>query len=257
MADLVISLVRASKLTFIVLGLFVSSSLQAIETDELLRHIDELWRGESSSATMKMTINTSRYSRSMTMKSWSKGDEYSLVSISEPVKDKGVATLKVESNIWNYLPKINRVTKVPSSMMSGSWMGSHFTNDDLVRESSFEDDYDSSISFSGERNGKEIYELSSIPKESAAVVWGKVIMEIDQGTLAPVSALYYDESGTLIRTIRFDQVEKVGERHIPMKMTLLPEDKPDEKTEVVYSDFKFDIDVKEDFFSLQNLRKRR
>lgn len=102
---------------------------------------------------MSMAVKTSRYERTMTMEAWSRGKDYSLVVIRNPVKERGISTLKVEENIWNYLPKINRLTKAPSSMMSGSWMGSHFTNDDLVKENTFEDDYDASISFEGERIG--------------------------------------------------------------------------------------------------------
>ncbi len=236
---------------------FLSQSLSAMEVEELIQHVDELWRGKSSSANMTMTVKTARYSRTMTMDSWSKGKDFSLVVITAPVKDKGVATLKVKNNIWNYLPKINRVTKVPSSMMSGSWMGSHFTNDDLVKESSFSDDYDSQITFTGSREGIEIYELSSIPKPAAAVVWGKVVMEIEQDKLVPLVARYYDEEGGLIRTMSFEQVEKIDDRYIPMKMTLFPEDKPKELTEIIYKDFKFNINVDDNFFSLQNLQTRR
>ena len=115
----------------------LSFGAHAMKVDELIHHIDDLWRGETSQATMSMAVKTQRYERSMTLESWSSGKKASLVVIREPVKDRGVATLKVDDNIWNYLPKINRVTKVPSSMMSGSWMGSHFTNDDLVKDSTF------------------------------------------------------------------------------------------------------------------------
>jgi len=174
--------------------------------------------------------------------------------IREPVKDRGIATLKVKENIWNYLPKINRVTKVPSSMMSGSWMGSHFTNDDLVKESSFEDDYDSHISFEGERDGRNIYELTSLPKPDAAVVWGKVVMLIDQRTLAPLKALYYDEEGVLIRTMSFDQLQEIDGRPIPMRLSLQPEDKPNESTVIVYHSIEFGVPLEPSFFSLQSLK---
>ena len=176
--------------------------------------------------------------------------------IRKPIKDKGIATLKVKENIWNYLPKINRVTKVPSSMMSGSWMGSHFSNDDLVKESTFEDDYSSSISFEGQRDGVSIYEITSIPKLNAAVVWGKVVMQIDQKTLSPRIAYYYDEEGTLIRTMTFDQPQKMGKLTIPMRLTLQPEDKPEESTVITYQSIKLDIPLSASFFSLQNLQKR-
>ena len=235
--------------------LFSSFSVSALEVKELIHHIDQLWRGETSRATMSMTVKTQRYQRSMTMEAWSKGKEYSLVVIRQPIKDKGIATLKVKENIWNYLPKIDRVTKVPSSMMSGSWMGSHFTNDDLVKESTFEDDFNSSISFEGKRDGINIYEMTSIPKEDAAVVWGKVVMQIEQKTLAPRRALYYDEEGVLIRTMTFDQPQQINKLTVPMRLTLQPEDKPDESTVIVYKEIVLDIPIEENFFSLQNLQR--
>jgi len=241
----------------LLVALLTSLPAPAIEVDELIRHIDRLWRGETSHAQMTMTVKTRRYERSMTMEAWSRGKDYSLVVIREPVKDRGIATLKVKENIWNYLPKINRVTKVPSSMMSGSWMGSHFTNDDLVKESTFEDDYDSRITFEGEREGRSIYELTSLPKPDAAVVWGKVVMEIDQSTLAPCRAFYYDEDGTLIRTLIFDQDRTIDGRVVPMRLLLQPEDKPDESTAIVYQEIRFGVPLESSFFSLQSLQQRR
>ena len=257
--SLQLNTVRKIYLSFssLFLLLIVSLPASAIELDELIRHIDELWRGDTSQATMTMTVKTRRYERSMTMEAWSRGKDYSLVVLKKPIKDKGIATLKVKENIWNYLPKINRVTKVPSSMMSGSWMGSHFTNDDLVKESTIEDDYISSISFEGKREGVAIYELTSIPKPDAAVVWGKVVMEIKQKSLSPYRALYYVEEGLLVRTMSFDQGRKIGKRMVPMRMTLQPEDKPKESTVIVYKDIAFDIPLKDSFFSLQNLQRRR
>ncbi|WP_245621691.1 outer membrane lipoprotein-sorting protein [Sedimenticola selenatireducens] len=244
--------------TFILLlFIFTATPATAIEVDELIRHIDRLWRGETSQATMSMAVRTERYERTMTMEAWSRGKDYSLVIIREPVKDRGIATLKVEDNIWNYLPKINRVTKVPSSMMSGSWMGSHFTNDDLVKESTFEDDYDASISFEGERDGQQIYELTFIPKPDAAVVWGKVMMMIEQTSLAPYKALYYDEEGLLIRTMSMDQTQLIDGRTIPMRMRLQPEDKPEESTVIVYQEITFGVPLETSFFSLQTLKRRR
>lgn len=242
---------------FIVCLSLLSFTAKAIEIDELIRHIDELWRGNTSHATMSMSVQTQRYQRSMTMEAWSRGNDYSLVLIRQPVKDRGIATLKVKENIWNYLPKINRVTKVPSSMMSGSWMGSHFTNDDLIKESSFQDDYDSSITFQGERDGRLIYEITSLPKMDAAVVWGKVVMLIEQDTLAPYKAIYYDEDAQLMRTMIFDQFKKIDGRTIPMRMSLQPEDKPEESTVIVYQNIIFEIALEDNFFSLQSLRQRR
>jgi outer membrane lipoprotein-sorting protein len=241
----------------VLIGIMLSLPAQAIEVEELIQHVDRLWRGATSQATMTMTVKTSRYQRSMTMEAWSRGQDYSLILIRKPVKDRGIATLKVKDNIWNYLPKINRVTKVPSSMMSGSWMGSHFTNDDLVKDSTFEDDYDSSISYEGERDGKLIYELTSLPKPDAAVVWGRVVLEVEQKSLAPFRGFYYDEEGVLVRTLIFDQNKKIGERVVPMRMSLQPEDKPNESTVILYNSIEFGVPLEESFFSLQNLQQRR
>lgn len=245
-----------SKMSFALLLISIALPVAAIEVDELIRHIDRLWRGETSRASMTMAVKTQRYQRTMSMEAWSRGNDYSLVVIQNPIKDRGIATLKVKENIWNYLPKINRVTKVPSSMMSGSWMGSHFTNDDLVQESTFEDDYISSITFEGAQNGQLIYELTSVPKPNAAVVWGKVVMQINQNNLSPYRALYYDEENKLIRTMLFDELKQIGKRTVPMRMTLQPEDKPDESTVITYNDIAFEVPLEESFFSLQNLQRQ-
>lgn len=228
----------------------------AMEVEELIAHIDELWRGETSRANMTMSVKTRRYQRSMTMEAWSRGQEYSLIVIRKPTKDKDIATLKVEQNIWNYLPKINRVTRVPSSMMSGSWMGSHFTNDDLVKDSTFLRDYISKITFEGEKNGSMVYEITSTPLRDAAVVWGKVETLVDQQTLAPVRSLYYDEDGLLVRTISFDKLEQIGNSIVPMRMSLQPEDKPAESTVIVYNEIEFGVRLEKDFFSLKNLKRK-
>ncbi|MGM0594688.1 MAG: outer membrane lipoprotein-sorting protein [Pseudomonadota bacterium] len=237
--------------------LLLPSAVGAMEVERLIRHIDHLWRGETSQAEMSMTVATRRYQRQMRMEAWSRGKDYSLVVIREPTKDRGIATLKVEENIWNYLPKINRVTKVPASMMSGSWMGSHFTHDDLVRESTFEEDYDSHISFEGERDGRRVYELTAIPRPDAPVVWGKVVMLITQQDLVPVRARYYDEHGALIRTLSFRDPQRIDDRLVPMRLHLQPEDKPEESTEIRYHTIRFGVPLEPAFFSLQNLKRQR
>lgn len=219
---------------------------------EVVRHIDALWRGETSHADMTMTVKTQHYEREMSLEAWSKGQDYSLVVIRAPKKDEGVATLKVKDQIWNYLPKINRVTKVPASMMSGSWMGSHFTNDDLVKESTFEADYEVSLS---EEAGRFLLVFS--PRENAAVVWGRVEMWVDGSSWTPQRAVYYDEDQAPVRTLVFSEPEKIGERVIPMMMTLQPTDKPDESTLLHYHTLTLGVPVSEDWFSLQALKGGR
>jgi hypothetical protein len=244
-----------ASLTLLLSLLLYLPAAVAMDIDELMDHIDRLWRGDTSHASMTMTVMTRRYERSMSMEAWSQGKDYSLIIIREPIKDRGIATLKVAENIWNYLPKINRVTKVPASMMAGSWMGSHFTNDDLVKESTYVDDYDSTISFEGERDGTLVYEVTSIPKPDAAVVWGKVTMLIRQDNFAPITASYFDEEGIRVRIMNFDQIEQIDGRAIPMRMTLLPDDKPGESTQILYQEISFGMPLGDQFFSLRNLQQ--
>ncbi len=227
----------------------------AADAEALMRRVDDLWRGESSHARMTMSVVTRRYRRTLTMEAWSKGTEQSLVRILAPKKDRGIATLKVDDNIWNYLPKINRVTKIPPSMMMGSWMGSHFTNDDLVKESSYEEDYASRISYAGPRDGREIYEVTAEPRPDAVVVWGRVVMEIAQEDLLPLRAIYYDEDGVQAREIRFLEPRRFGERVLPTRLVLTPADKPGESTTVLYEDIVFDVALPERLFTLRGLRR--
>lgn len=234
-----------------------TSYAQALNLDELLHHIDQLWRGQSSHTLMTMSVHTQHYQRTMQLEAWSKGTEHSLVIIREPVKDRGIATLKVQNHIWNYLPKINRVTKVPASMMAGSWMGSHFTNDDLVKENTFVQDFDAQLSFSGERKGRLIYEITAIPHADAAVVWGKVVILIAQDNLMPLQNFYFDESGQLIRTLHFSDPQLINGKVVPMRLTLQPEDKPEESTLIQYQSIRFGLPLEDQFFSLQNLKSRR
>ena len=240
---------------------FVVPSISAAQTrtsdaNALMQHIDKMWRSDSSHVLISMKVKTSRYERTMKLESWSKGKEHSLIIIRSPKKDRDIATLKVGENIWNYLPKINRVTKVPASMMSGSWMGSHFTNDDLVKENTYEDDFTSTITFDGERNGHTIVEVTSTPHPNAAVVWGKVVTQIDKKNSVPISAIYFDEDNSPVRKMIFDRVTTQGDRIYPARLTLTPVDKPEESTVVEYLNMEFDLPLRDQLFSLRSLQKK-
>ncbi len=222
---------------------------------DILNKVDDLYRGDSSQGNMSMKIVTEHWTRTLTMDFWTKGKDKSLIRILSPAKEKGTATLRSGNDIWNYLPKVNRTIKVPSSMMSQSWMGSHFTNDDLVKESRMVDDYDFTITFEGDRNGQKIIEITCIPKPDAAIVWGKVVVTVRETDYLPLEILYYDESMNLSRTLTFYDVQKIGGREIPMAMKVVPSDKPDEYTEITYQQIQFDINIDDSFFSLRNLEK--
>jgi len=227
------------------------------EPSAIVDCVDRIMRGESSVGTVTMDVMTENWSRSMEMKVWSLGTDYALVRILSPRKDAGTATLKVGNEIWNYLPRVDRTIKIPASLMSASWMGSHFTNDDLVKESRLVDDYDISLAYEGDRDGVQVWEFDLVPKPEAPVVWGRIAYRIRKADAMPVYARYYDEGGQLIRTMTFYDYRQMGGRLVPAAMRVVPEDKPDEYTEIRYSDLEFDVDLDADFFSLRRLRDAR
>jgi hypothetical protein len=202
-------------------------------------------------------VVTENWSRAMEMRVWSLGTDYALVRILSPRKDEGTATLKVGSEIWNYLPRVDRTIKIPASLMSASWMGSHFTNDDLVKESRLIEDYVITLAFEGAREGTEVWEFELVPRPEAPVVWGRIGYQVRKSDTMPVWARYYDEDGSLIRTMTFSDYRMMGGRLVPGLMRVVPEDKPGEYTEVRYSDLEFDVDLDTEFFSLRRLRDAR
>ena len=222
---------------------------------QILDKVDDLFRSNSSRAFATMTVTTAHWKRSLSLEMWSKGKEKSLVRVLAPKKEKGTTTLRSGNDIWNYLPKVKRVIKLPSSMMAASWMGSHFTNDDLVKESRMADDYTFELTFSGEREGQEIVELTCHPKPEAAVVWGKVIVRALRNEYLPIFIKYFDEDLRLARTMTFSEVAQLGGRTIPSLVIMVPEDKPKESTVIHYEQMDFDIDLKDSFFSLRTLQR--
>lgn len=243
-----------TRLIALMLGLgSVSAAWAADPTiEELLLATDDVVRGESSVASTEMYVKTARYERTMKMKTWSMGTDKTLVVIMEPAKDQGTATLKVDDNIWNYLPKVDRTMKLPAGMMGGSWMGSHFTNDDLVQDSRLSEKFNASFS-AKPVDGVGNYTIDLIPKEDAAVVWGKITLEITPDKV-PVSQLFYDEDGALVRTMTFSNVKLIDGRKVPTEFRLVPADKPNEETRFTYLDIDFDVEVPESTFSLQSLK---
>ena len=221
---------------------------------ELLNAADDVTRGESSRAKIEMQVKTRRYERTMQMEAFSMGTDKSLVRILAPAKDAGISTLMVDDNIWNYLPKVDRTMKVPGAMMSGSWMGSHFSNDDLVKANRLADEFDGEITQRPGDNDQNAYEVTLVPKPDAPVVWGKVVLRVTP-ELLPVDITYYDEDGSLKRTMRFEEVKDFGGEKIPSVMTLIPADKPEEFTRIVYLELDFDVKFDAQAFSLQALKR--
>jgi outer membrane lipoprotein-sorting protein len=235
----------------LVLILLFASSLIAQDAQEIIKKTEDALRGKSSTGEMEMIVVKKEWTRKLRLKFWEKGKDKSVVVILEPAKERGIATLKIRNNVWNYLPSIERTIKLPPSMMSQSWMGSHFTNDDLVRESSLERDYNAKLI----KQDNEKYYLELIPKPEAMVVWGKIEVEIDKKTYLPLKAYYYDERGEKIRSLIYSDIRKTGKRYFPFLWILYPEKKPGEKTEMKVINIKFNVPMQERIFSLRYLKE--
>ena len=222
---------------------------------EILDRVDDLFRGDASHGEMTMTITTAHWQRTLSVEFWSRGRDETLYRILAPKKEKGTATLRVGNDLWNYLPKVKRVIKLPSSMLSAAWMGSHFTNNDLVRDSRMADDYTFERTFTGERDGEPVIEITCLPKPDAPVVWGKLVVRVRRSDYQPLATLYYDERLELARTMTFSDVTTLGGRRLPSRMTVVPADEPAERTLVEYDAIDFDPTLEDDLFSLRSLQR--
>jgi len=222
---------------------------------DILDHVDDLFRGRSSHGRAAMTVTTAHWTRTLALEFWTEGKEKSLIRILAPQKEKDTATLKVGNDLWNFLPKVKRTIKLPSSMLSASWMGSHFTNDDLVKDSRMAEDYDFEITFEGERDGRGVIEVTCHPKPEAAVEWGKVVVLVRAADLLPLAVTYHDEDMRLARTMTYADVRRLGGRDLPTVMTVVPADAPAESTRVVWEAIEFDLALAGDTFSLRALER--
>lgn len=222
---------------------------------KILREIDDLWRGKSSHGKFTMHVRTRHYTRTLEMEGWSKGTEKTLMRILRPLKEKGTATLKSDNTIYSYLPRTDRTIRLTSGMMMGSWMGSHFTNDDLVKESRMEEDYIPRISFEGERDGRQVIIFELKPKPEAAVVWGKLELMVNKQGYLPVYEKFYDEDMNLARTMVFEKIKMLAGKPRPSVMRLTPADKPGEYTEFIYESLQLNVELTDQFFSLANLKR--
>lgn len=219
--------------------------LMAITADDIVKNVEHNLQSDSGYSVISMSVTTSRGERRMQMESWNRGNEKSFIKILYPVQDRGITFLKVGTTMWQYVPKIEKTIKIPASMMMQSWMGSDFTNDDMAKESSIVDDYTAVLS--GEDARK--YTLTLTPKEEAAVVWGKIVMEVGKEHFVPLQALYYNEEGTAQRVLYYSDVKIFGSRHFPTLMTLIPLDKKNNKTIVRIDEVDFEAPIDESRFT--------
>ena len=226
------------------------------DIETVIKHIDQLYRSETSHAEMEMNIVTPHWERTLAMTIWSKGMDKTFIRITAPKKEQGVATLRIGNEMWNYLPKTNKVMKIPPSMMMGSWMGSDFTNDDLVRESSMLDDYTYQFVTPEDASSDHLY-VQLVPKEDSPIVWGKIVAAVQANDYTPVWQRFYDEKENLMRIMNFKEIKTFGDKTLPAVIEILPQNKEGHKTVVRWTNAMFDSDVDDKIFTRRNLQKRR
>lgn len=242
-----------SVLLSLVFFCLIRSSAPGQDVTEIVRNAEKHMKGNTSASQVDVAIVRPNWSREMSLKTWSKGNDYAMILVTAPAREKGIVYLKRRKEVWNWIPSIERNIKLPPSMMSQSWMGTDFTNDDLVREASIAEDYFHRLVGSEAVGGRECYLIEMIPAPESAVVWGKVLLWIDKKDNLMMRAEYYDEDGELVNSMICSEVRLMGGRLLPARMEMFPSDKKGNKTVLVYRDIVFDIPIDDAFFSVSKL----
>ena len=243
-------------LPFLLLALPAFTAAQERNATQIVRDAIDHWRGLTSYTVMTMIIHRPDWERSMTMEAWTKGDDHSLVRVIEPKKDRGNGTLTDKNSMWTFSPKVNRVIKVPSSMMGQSWMGSDFSNKDIARADDIIDLYDHTILETTVVDEVTVYRIESIPHEDAAVVWGSEVLMIREDHVVLEHA-FYDQDGELVKTLTSLEIGEMGGRTIAMRQRMIKTDEPDEWTEIAVDEVQYELELKDSLFTLSNLRNPR
>ena len=252
-----ITMIRKTLCTAMMIG-FLAAALptQAQDAREIVQGAIDNWRGLSSYGEMTMTIHRPSWERSMSMRGWTSGSKKSLIRVTAPKKDAGNGTLMVDNNMWSYAPKVNRVIKVPSSMMGQSWMGSDFSNKDVSRADDIVDQYDHTLLATDEIDGHTVWTIQSIPHEEAAVVWGREVMHIRDDWVM-LRQEFWDQDDVLVKSLKALKIEEMDGRTEASVIRMGKEDTPGEWTEVRNAVVKFDLDLPANLFTLSNLRNPR
>jgi len=225
--------------------------------EELVAHVEQLLWGQTSQGAAEMTIVTPRWQRSLKLRFWMDRPDRSFIRILSPPKEAGIGSLRIRSEMWNYLPSIERTIKIPPSMMLQPWMGSDLTNDDLVKESSAVEDYTHRLTGRAMQDGVEVYVVESTPRPDAAVVWGKLVYRIRVDQRLPLRQEYYDERGVLVKVMTLDQVRELDGRLLPTHWVVRPLAKPGNRTEFRIDEMRFDRPIDAEIFTLGNLQRQR
>lgn len=228
-----------------------------VSAEEIIKKADEKVRGKTNHSQMKMEIIRPTWQRDISFKAWGRGLDYSMTYITSPARDKGQVFMKRETEMWNWMPTIGRMIKIPASMMSQGWMGSDYTNDDILKESSMVVDYTHTLLSEEVIEGHDCYKIQMIPKDEAAVIWGKVHKWITKDEYIQLRSEYFDEDGDLVKSDFGYDIKSMDGRLIPTRIEIVPADEEGKKTVLYITEIKFDIELPETFFSQQNMKRIR
>jgi outer membrane lipoprotein-sorting protein len=234
---------------------FISSQAGAKTASERVSHSENQTQGLSMRAVVAMTVDHDKAKRDLKFRIWQIGHDKALVKIELPAKDKNTGTLRQKFDLWQFLPKINQVVRIPSSMMLQSWMGSDFTNDDLVKASSQTRDYTHSAEGEDKINGENVIKIICVPKPDAPVVWGKIRLWLRAKDDVPLRQEFYNEHGELLKSLEGSEIKTVGKHTLPTRLVMKTLSKADHSTTMEFSDIKFDEKLEDSIFSQENLRK--
>lgn len=240
--------------TFVLIIATISSTW-AQDARAIIQKALDLQNGQSNQGIMEMTLVRPRYERTITMKTWSLGSEYFMIYIESPARDKGQVFLKRQTEMWNWVPSISRMIKLPPSMMGQNWMGSDMTNDDLVKMNSLVKDYKQTIVGEEEIEGLSCYIIELIPNADANVVWGKIKLWVAHDEYFQLRGEYYDEDMDLVNTMEASEITQFDDRKLPAKLVMTPVNKEGHQTVMFTKSLKFTVPMKESFFSQQNMKR--
>ena len=245
------------RIAVFLLLLFSLDSAFALTAYEMVKKSEYLVRGNTNQGILEMTIATPYFTRTLKMHIWNKGLKKTFVRIFSPAKEAGIGSLKMGDEMWNYLPAIEKIIKIPPSMMMSAWMGSDFSNDDVVKESSIVEDYNHRILTEERLSGYDAYKIECIPKENAPVVWGKIYFWLRKSDHLPLKQEYYDEKGKLIKVLESIEVGSMGGRVIPILSEMRTIGKENSKTTLRVREMSFDVSIADSVFTLRHLQTLR
>jgi len=238
--------------------MFIHLDAQDPSAKEIIRQANDQFSGEKTSiSTMAMTIVRPGWERNIEFKNWISGRDYALTLITEPAREAGQSFLKRGNEMWSWNPSISRLIKLPPSMMSQGWMGSDYTNDDILRESSVVNDYNHSIVGEEVLDGRNCYKIRMEAKPEAAVIWGHQVRWIDKEHFLFLKSEMYDEDGYLVRTELGKEVKTMDGRLIPTRIELIPAEEEGHRTILEIREIRFNEPISDSFFSQQNMKRVR